>query len=88
MRRFGASPGERGTLSGGTCPDIFELSDRKFPVYQGQRLPGLQRTFPETVPILLRRGQTHHAYCTHCFHWPYDFTTAHGLARLAAALRS
>ncbi|MEU6576331.1 hypothetical protein [Streptomyces sp. NPDC046805] len=32
MRRIGASPRERGSLSGDTCPDIFELSDGNFAV--------------------------------------------------------
>jgi hypothetical protein len=32
VRRIGASPRERGSLSGQTCPDIFELSDGNFAV--------------------------------------------------------
>ncbi|WP_329402124.1 hypothetical protein [Streptomyces melanogenes] len=32
VRRVGASPRERGSLSGQTCPDIFELSDGRFAV--------------------------------------------------------
>lgn len=32
MRRLGASPRERGSLNGDTCPDIFELSDGNFAV--------------------------------------------------------
>ncbi|MEU9479582.1 hypothetical protein [Streptomyces sp. NPDC048191] len=32
VRRLGASPRERGSLSGETCPDIFELSDGSFAV--------------------------------------------------------
>lgn len=32
MRRIGASPRERGSMSGETCPDIFELSDGNFAV--------------------------------------------------------
>ncbi|MER8009814.1 hypothetical protein [Streptomyces sp. NPDC094149] len=32
VRRIGASPRERGSLSGDTCPDIFELSDGNFAV--------------------------------------------------------
>lgn len=32
MRRIGASPRERGSASGQTCPDIFELSDGDFAV--------------------------------------------------------
>ncbi|MEV6551601.1 hypothetical protein AB0M57_23220 [Streptomyces sp. NPDC051597] len=32
VRRVGASPRERGSLSGQTCPDIFELSDGSFAI--------------------------------------------------------
>ncbi|WP_326720240.1 hypothetical protein OHT59_12635 [Streptomyces sp. NBC_00243] len=32
VRRIGASPRERGSLSGETCPDIFELSDGNFAI--------------------------------------------------------
>jgi hypothetical protein len=32
VRRVGASPRERGSASGQTCPDIFELSDGNFAV--------------------------------------------------------
>ncbi|MEU9453189.1 hypothetical protein [Streptomyces sp. NPDC048277] len=32
VRRIGASPRERGSMSGETCPDIFELSDGNFAV--------------------------------------------------------
>lgn len=32
IRRLGASPRERGSTSGATCPDIFELADGNFAV--------------------------------------------------------
>lgn len=32
VRRLGTSPRERGSLSNGTCPDVFELSDGNFAV--------------------------------------------------------
>ncbi|TLS47517.1 hypothetical protein FE633_03145 [Streptomyces montanus] len=32
VRRIGASPRERGSVSGQTCPDIFELQDGRFAV--------------------------------------------------------
>ncbi|MFJ9247317.1 hypothetical protein [Streptomyces sp. NPDC101776] len=32
VRRVGASPRERGSATGQTCPDIFELSDGDFAV--------------------------------------------------------
>ncbi|MXM67824.1 hypothetical protein GR925_31425 [Streptomyces sp. HUCO-GS316] len=32
QRRLGATPQQRGSLSGNTCPDIFELTDGSFAV--------------------------------------------------------
>ena len=32
VRRIGASPRERGSVTNSTCPDIFELSDGRFAV--------------------------------------------------------
>ncbi|MEU3983107.1 hypothetical protein AB0F77_23980 [Streptomyces sp. NPDC026672] len=32
IRRLGVSPRERGSMTGDTCPDIFELSDGNFAV--------------------------------------------------------
>ncbi|MET8136631.1 MULTISPECIES: hypothetical protein [unclassified Streptomyces] len=32
MRRIGTPPSLRGSTSGATCPDIFELSDGRFAV--------------------------------------------------------
>lgn len=32
VRRLGASPRQRGSLTGETCPDIFEMSDGSFAV--------------------------------------------------------
>ncbi|MFE2298218.1 hypothetical protein ACFXAW_08480 [Streptomyces sp. NPDC059445] len=32
IRRIGASPSERGSATGQSCPDIFELSDGTFAV--------------------------------------------------------
>ncbi|MFJ4714158.1 hypothetical protein [Streptomyces sp. NPDC088785] len=32
VRRIGASPRQRGSATGQTCPDIFELSDGNFAV--------------------------------------------------------
>ncbi|CAL9598895.1 hypothetical protein [Streptomyces sp. XY006] len=32
IRRIGASPRERGSISGAHCPDIFELNDGNFAV--------------------------------------------------------
>lgn len=32
VRRLGASPRERGSATGATCPDIFELADGNFAI--------------------------------------------------------
>ncbi|MEU6356454.1 hypothetical protein ABZ896_45305 [Streptomyces sp. NPDC047072] len=32
VRRLGASPRERGSTTGATCPDIFELADGNFAI--------------------------------------------------------
>jgi hypothetical protein len=32
VRRLGLSPRERGSLTNGTCPDIFELADGRFAI--------------------------------------------------------
>jgi KamA family protein len=40
------------------------------PVLHGERLPGLQHKYAETLLVLPRPGQTCHAYCQYCFRWP------------------
>ncbi|BAZ10654.1 L-lysine 2,3-aminomutase [Calothrix sp. NIES-4071] len=39
------------------------------PTLDGQRVPGIQHKYPETVLIFPTAGQTCHAYCTFCFRW-------------------
>lgn len=39
------------------------------PVLNGQRLPGLQHKYQETVLFFPSQGQTCHTYCTFCFRW-------------------
>jgi KamA family protein len=39
------------------------------PVLDGERLPGLQHKYRETVLFFPSQGQTCHAYCTFCFRW-------------------
>ncbi|WP_214417086.1 KamA family radical SAM protein [Sphaerisporangium fuscum] len=39
------------------------------PTLGGQRLPGMQHKYPETVLFFPKQGQTCHAYCTYCFRW-------------------
>ncbi|WP_037620384.1 hypothetical protein [Streptomyces aureus] len=47
VRRIGASPRERGSLSGETCPDIFELSDGNFAVIGTEATAALDDQLPE-----------------------------------------
>jgi len=46
VRRIGASPRERGSLSGETCPDIFELSDGNFAVIGTEATAALDGQLP------------------------------------------
>ncbi|MFF5497106.1 hypothetical protein [Streptomyces aquilus] len=45
-RRIGASPRQRGSLDGNTCPDIFELSDGSFAVIGADRTDALEPKLP------------------------------------------
>ena len=44
--------------------------EHNVPELDGQRLPGIQHKYPETVLFFPSSGQTCHAYCTFCFRWP------------------
>jgi hypothetical protein len=46
VRRLGLTPQERGSLSNGTCPDIFELSDGSFAVIGTDRTDELETKLP------------------------------------------
>ncbi|MEV0323563.1 hypothetical protein ACIBKX_30655 [Streptomyces sp. NPDC050658] len=46
VRRIGASPRERGSLTGDTCPDIFELSDGNFAVIGTEATAALESELP------------------------------------------
>jgi len=46
VRRVGASPRERGSASGQTCPDIFELSDGDFAVIGREATAELDSELP------------------------------------------
>ncbi|MFD4139713.1 MULTISPECIES: hypothetical protein [unclassified Streptomyces] len=46
LRRIGVSPRERGSLSGQTCPDIFELSDGRFAVIGTEATATLDQELP------------------------------------------
>lgn len=43
--------------------------DLNVPVLNGQRLPGMQHKYRETVLFFPSQGQTCHSYCTFCFRW-------------------
>jgi hypothetical protein len=45
-RRLGASPAERGSMNGSTCPDVFELSDGTFAVIGTDRTAVLDSKLP------------------------------------------
>ncbi|MHA6763265.1 hypothetical protein [Streptacidiphilus sp. PAMC 29251] len=45
-RRIGASPRQRGSLSGSSCPDIFELSDGRFAVIGTEMTDSLDGLLP------------------------------------------
>ncbi|QCX79600.1 hypothetical protein C9F11_30045 [Streptomyces sp. YIM 121038] len=46
LRRIGASPRERGSASGATCPDIFELSTGDFAVIGTEMTADLAGALP------------------------------------------
>jgi hypothetical protein len=46
VRRIGASPRQRGSLSGDSCPDIFELSDGNFAVIGTEATAALEKELP------------------------------------------
>lgn len=46
MRRIGASPRERGSAAGQTCPDIFELNDGNFAVIGTEATADLDSQLP------------------------------------------
>ena len=44
--------------------------EENVPVYNEQRLTGIQHKYNETMLFFPSQGQTCHAYCTFCFRWP------------------
>ena len=40
------------------------------PELDGERLPGIQHKYRETILFFPSQGQTCHAFCTFCFRWP------------------
>lgn len=45
-------------------------ADYNAPVLNGEKIPGMQHKYNETVLYFPKQGQTCHAYCTFCFRWP------------------
>lgn len=43
--------------------------EHNVPVYEGERLHGMQHKYRETTLFFPSQGQTCHAYCTFCFRW-------------------
>ena len=39
------------------------------PMFEGERLPGVQHKYRETVLFFPTAGQTCHSYCSYCFRW-------------------
>ncbi|MEV7889934.1 hypothetical protein ACWD3I_27490 [Streptomyces sp. NPDC002817] len=46
VRRLGASPRERGSATGATCPDIFELADGNFAIIGTDATDSLDSQLP------------------------------------------
>lgn len=44
--------------------------EHNVPEIYGERLPGMQHKYRETVLFFPSNGQTCHAYCSFCFRWP------------------
>jgi KamA family protein len=44
--------------------------ERNVPTINGERLPGIQHKYRETVLFFPSQGQTCHAFCSFCFRWP------------------
>lgn len=53
------------------------------PLFEGEKLHGIQHKYRETVLFFPSQGQTCHAYCTFCFRWP-QFT---GMNELKFAMK-
>lgn len=46
VRRVGVSPQQRGSASGQSCPDVFELSDGNFAVIGTEATAALEKELP------------------------------------------
>ncbi|MER5298768.1 hypothetical protein ABT039_04800 [Streptomyces lasiicapitis] len=46
VRRIGVSPQQRGSASGQSCPDVFELSDGNFAIIGTEATAALEKELP------------------------------------------
>lgn len=71
--RSGASSRETAALvkqiRAGLNPHPSGQQEYNVPVHRGERLPGLQHKYQETVLYFPTQGQSCHSYCTYCFRW-------------------
>lgn len=44
--------------------------EHNIPLFEGEKLSGIQHKYRETLLFFPNHGQTCHAYCTFCFRWP------------------
>lgn len=44
--------------------------ENNVPIVSGEKLPGMQHKYKETILFFPSQGQTCHAYCSFCFRWP------------------
>ncbi|WP_425828601.1 hypothetical protein [Streptomyces fractus] len=51
VRRIGVPPSARGSASGATCPDVFELSDGNFAVIGTEATADLKQQLPADAGV-------------------------------------
>ncbi|MFJ8593529.1 KamA family radical SAM protein [Streptomyces sp. NPDC093598] len=56
-------------IRAGLNPHPSGQREYNVPVHEGERLPGLQHKYRETVLYFPTQGQSCHAFCTYCFRW-------------------
>ncbi|WFE41152.1 lysine 2,3-aminomutase [Micromonospora sp. WMMD998] len=56
-------------IRAGLNPHPSGQREYNVPVHRGERLPGLQHKYRETVLYFPTQGQSCHSYCTYCFRW-------------------
>lgn len=57
-------------IRGELNPHPAEQQTLNVPLVDGQRLPGVQHKYENTVLFFPAQGQTCHSYCSFCFRWP------------------